>query len=153
MRNGFMSDLLLLSQLGFTLSLVGLIWFVQIVHYPLFAMIGSEAFAEYERCHQKKTTRVVAPLMLLEVLTAGLLLIWRPDGVAAWLPWTGLALIALIWVSTFLWQVPVHERLAAAFEKQTHLLLVRSNWLRTAGWTLRGLLVCTMCLQAMNPPP
>jgi hypothetical protein len=147
-----MSDLLLLAQLVSTLALVGLIWYVQIVHYPLFAMIGSEAFAEYERCHQRRTTSVVAPLMLLEGLTAGLLLIWRPDGIAAWLPWTGLALVALIWASTFLWQVPLHEKLAATFEKQTHLLLVRSNWLRTGGWTLRGLLVFTMCLQAMRPP-
>ena len=31
-------------QAGTTLALCGLIWFVQIVHYPLFALVGREEF-------------------------------------------------------------------------------------------------------------
>jgi hypothetical protein len=145
-----MAELILFTQLFSTLSMVGVIWFVQIVHYPLFERVGREAFAEYERRHQQRTTIVVAPLMLIEALTAVLLLFWRPEGVTVWLPWVGLVLVAVLWASTFFWQVPAHEKLAAEFEPATHVRLVRSNWLRTAGWTARGLLVCGMCWQAMS---
>jgi hypothetical protein len=147
-----MGELILLTQLFSTVFMVGLIWFVQIVHYPLFGMVGRERFAEYERRHQQQTTVVVAPLMLLEAMTATLLVLWRPDGVAVWLPWAGLGLVAVVWGSTFFWQVPAHEKLAEAFDPNTHRRLVRSNWLRTAVWTARGLLVCGMCWQAMCVP-
>jgi hypothetical protein len=47
-----MTELVLLVHVFSTLSMVGLIWFVQIVHYPLFKMVGDDGFSEYERCHQ-----------------------------------------------------------------------------------------------------
>jgi hypothetical protein len=144
------ANLILVTQLFSTLAMVGLIWFVQIVHYPLFGRVGREAFAEYERVHQQRTTTVVAPLMLLEAVTAALLFFWRPAGVSPSLPWAGIVLLALIWGATFFWQVPAHEKLAVSFEPATHLFLVRSNWLRTGGWTARGLIVCAMCWQAIS---
>jgi hypothetical protein len=140
-----MAELIFVSQVFSTLSMVGLIWFVQVVHYPLYEMVGREGFVEYERCHQQRTTIVVAPLMLLEALTAALLVFWPPNGVKLWMPWAGVGLLAVVWVSTFFWQVPAHQKLAAAFDSATHMNLVQSNWLRTAGWTVRGLLVCGMC--------
>ena len=147
-----MPELILLAQVFSTLSMVGLIWFVQIVHYPLFESVGCERFADYERYHQQRTTMVVAPLMLLEVLTAILLIFWRPEGVADWLTWAGVGLLAAIWLSTFFWQVPLHERLAVAFAPTAHRRLVQSNWLRTAAWTFRGMLVSAMCWQVMSSP-
>ena len=61
-----MLELILLLQAASTLAMVGLIWFVQIVHYPLFAQVGREGFSGYEQAHQNRTTFVVAPLMLVE---------------------------------------------------------------------------------------
>ena len=145
-----MAELILFTQLFSTLSMVGVIWFVQIVHYPLFALVGREGFTEYERRHQQRTTIVAAPFMLAEALNSVLLVHWRPDGVTVWLPWVGLLLVAVLWGATFFWLVPAHEQLAAEFDSRTLARLVRSNWLRTAGWTARGLLVCGMCCQTMS---
>ena len=39
-------ELILLTQVFATLFMVGLIWFVQIVHYPLYAKVGREQFSE-----------------------------------------------------------------------------------------------------------
>jgi hypothetical protein len=36
-------------HLAATWFMVGLIWVIQIVHYPLFTSVGSDSFAEYER--------------------------------------------------------------------------------------------------------
>jgi uncharacterized membrane protein len=131
---------LLLGHAASTLAMAGVIWFVQVVHYPLFAAVAPERFAEYEAGHRRLTTFVVAPLMLAEIATA-VALVLRPAAAAAqprWAVWAGLALLAVIWASTFLVQVPLHERLAAGFDAAAHRRLVRSNWVRTAAWTARA---------------
>jgi hypothetical protein len=50
-------------------------------------------------------------------------------------------LLALIWLSTAVVQVPLHQSLAARYDDSTLRRLVRSNWLRTMAWTARGLLL------------
>jgi hypothetical protein len=44
-------------ELASTLMLTGLIWVVQIVHYPLLKYVGSESFKNYERLHCSTTSR------------------------------------------------------------------------------------------------
>ena len=62
-----------------TLAMMGLIWFVQVVHYPLYAKVGPQAFAEYHALHVSRTTSVVAPLMLAELGAAVWLLLGPND--------------------------------------------------------------------------
>ena len=128
----------LLAHATATLAMAGLIWFVQGVHYPLIAEVGAEQTAAYAAAHARLTTWVVAPLMLVEAATALLLLADRPPGVPAWQPWLGAGLLAVIWCSTALLQVPQHRALGCGFDPAAHRRLVRSNWIRTAAWTLRG---------------
>lgn len=137
-------EVILLLHLGATLAMVGLIWFVQVVHYPLFAVVGDAQFAAYEKSHQDRTTMVVAPLMLTEAATASLLTFMQPSTVPVPLVWLGVALVAALWLSTFFWQVPAHAQLAQQFDAAIHRRLVRSNWFRTLLWTLRGVIACAM---------
>lgn len=127
-----------------TLAMVGLIWFVQIVHYPLFAQVGREQFAQYEWLHQARTAQVVGPLMLTEALTATLLLLSDLTPPARNLAWIGMALLVVIWLSTVLLQVPLHRRLAAGYDSRSAARLVSSNWLRTIAWTLRGFIAMSL---------
>ncbi len=139
--------LLFLAHLGSSLYMVGLIWFVQVVHYPLFASVGDLEFPAYEQRHTARTTWVVAPPMLIEGATAVLLIWLRPAGVPAWSVWSGLGLLGISWLSTALIQVPCHELLSKAFEPVVHRRLVSTNWLRTAAWSLHGVLVLWMSAQ------
>ncbi|MDA7503833.1 hypothetical protein OAH05_02240 [bacterium] len=139
-----------LIHLFSTLYMVGLIWFVQIVHYPLLEKVGISEFLEYERVHVKRTTWVVSP-MFFEVSTA-LLLTWiRPAGIPTWAAWTGLLLLLIIWLSTVLIQVPCHRRLEQGFDIEVHRKLVYSNWIRTICWSLRGFLVIWVVLVSSSP--
>lgn len=138
----------LLIQFAATWGMVGVIWFVQIVHYPLFAAVGASQFAAYEKKHQTLTTFVVAPLMLIEASSATLLLWLTPVGVSLTTAIVGLAMLLGIWASTFFWQVPAHEQLSNEFDIKIHAWLVRSNWARTLLWTARGVLVGAMILGA-----
>ncbi len=141
----------LLSHAAATLYMTGLIWFVQIVHYPLLGMVGNGEFTAYEQRHMTLTSWVVIPPMLAEVGTAALLLWYRPAGIPSFLLWTGVVLLVVIWLSTFLLQVPCHEKLASAFDPQVHRRLVSTNWIRTFAWTLRGLLALGMIWVFLKP--
>ena len=143
--------LLLLTNLAATWYMVGLIWFVQIEHYPQFADVGEAAWPGYHKTHLRLTTYAVGPPMLIEVLTAIALVLWRPPGAApAWLVWTALALVAALWLSTALVQIPAHHRLAARFDPPTIRWLVLTNWFRTAAWSARGLLISYATLRLMR---
>ena len=144
------ANTILLLQLLSTLPMVGLIWFVQIVHYPLFNQVGTKQFPSYHRIHQTRTTLVVAPLMITEAVTALALPWFPPPGIPISLPLLGLTLVILIWLSTALLQVPAHRQLAQKFNPQTHRHLVQTNWIRTTAWTLRALLLSWICLQHLN---
>ena len=119
-----------------TVYMTGLIWFVQRVHYPMYADVGSGHFARYEAAHNRRTGYVVIPAMLTELATAILLFARQPIP----LHLAGLVLIAVIWFSTFALQVPCHKRLLAGFDATTHRLLVHTNWIRTLAWTARALM-------------
>jgi len=131
---------LLLLHAAATLFMVGLIWFVQVVHYPLASRVGEAAFAAYQQAHMAKTAWVVVPPMLVELAAAGLLVVNRPPGIPAWAPWVGVALLAVVWASTATLQVPLHGALAAGLDPERVSRLVATNWVRTVGWSLRGLL-------------
>lgn len=142
--------LVLLVHAAATLFMAGLAWFVQVVHYPLFAEVapaapaGSDPWPAYAAAHVRRTTWVVGPPMLLEAACSVLLVAAPPEGVPAWMTWIGVGLLAVVWLSTGLLQVPAHGRLAHAFDAEVHRRLVRSSWLRTAGWTARGALALAM---------
>ncbi len=136
------ADLLLLHA-AVTWALLGLIWTIQLVHYPLFARVGSEQFISYEREHQSRITWIVAPLMALE-LTAAVLLVLLETGIPFWMSWLGLALVGVNWLATALLAVPQHHILQNGFNRGAHRRLLYGNWIRTAAWTLRGVLALAL---------
>lgn len=140
----------LLIHAAATLLMVGLIWFVQIVHYPLFAQVGRDEFEKYEQHHQRLTTWVVAPPMLLELLTA-VLLVWGDfPALGSAVRWTGLTLVVLIWLTTVFVQIPQHKALAAAWDEKVQRRLVAGNWIRTIAWSIRSLLVLWMIQETIS---
>lgn len=118
--------------------MTGLIWFVQVVHYPLFDRVGTSGFPAFQMDHMRRTTWVVGPPMLAEGASAVALWAMAPDDVSPWLHAFGVTLLAVIWASTALVQVPCHDRLAHGFRVETYRRLVRSNWVRTVAWTARA---------------
>ena len=138
------SLVLLLMHLTATGLMVGVIWFVQVVHYPLFAAVPVDGFAAWERAHVSRTGMLVGPLMLVEAATCCLLLVRTPAGVPTWMPWTGVLLLAVLWASTFFIQVPMHRRLESGLDLDVVRRLVDTNWIRTVAWTLRGALAAWM---------
>lgn len=133
--------LIFLIHLLTTLMMTGILWFVQVVHYPLMSLVGKEAFQRYESQHVTFTGYLLVPIMLIEV-TSALLLAFFTERISLELMLGNLGLLIFIWLSTFLKQVPLHNRLMQGFERSTWQTLTRSNWFRTIAWTLRSVLLC-----------
>ena len=105
----------LLANLAATFVMVGIIWFVQIVHYPLFALVGTTGFPAYSAAHSRLTGFVAGPPMLAEAATTVALVLGPPPGVSSWLAVIGLVLLAVIWLSTAVLQAPRHRELGRAW--------------------------------------
>ena len=141
-------ELLLWVHASATWLMVGIIWFVQIVHYPLFAAVPSQAFQAYQEKHVRRTGWVVAPPMLVEVGSALALTLYSSESLDAWLVWGGVALLLVVWGATAVFSVPLHNQLLNGFDARAHRRLLRTNWLRTLAWTLRGLFAVWLIVSA-----
>lgn len=132
---------LFVAHLAATVAMAGVLWFVQLVHYPLLGHVSPSGFAAFEREGVRRTTWVVGPLMLVEAATLLALLFAPPS----WLPTPVLALDLALWVvhtaSTALVQVPLHSALERGFDGGAHARLVRTNWARTCAWSARAALL------------
>lgn len=135
---------LLTVHLGSTAAMAGLIWFVQLVHYPLFSFVGHEQFAAYEGQHTKRTSWVVGPLMAIEGVSALWIAAALRSELGLWLPLLGLVLLAVIHGSTIFLQVPRHGELSNGFDSEVTRTLVSTNWVRTTGWSARTFVAAVM---------
>jgi hypothetical protein len=129
-----------------TAALAGLIWTIQIVQYPLLAEVGKENFARYHAGHSSRITYIVGPLMGLELLCALWIAIRTPKGISPVLAIASLVILFVVHATTTFASVPAHNILGNGFNTAAHHRLVATNWIRTAGWTLRALLAAQMVL-------
>lgn len=130
--------------------MTGIIWFVQLVQYPSFAQVDPASFPSFHAQHSRSISVIVAPLMVAETISA-IAFVWAPLRVQTPAQiWLGIALIAFIWASTFLLQVPAHSQLGSGFDEGTWRMLVRSNWLRTIAWSARAGLVTYWLHQTLD---
>ncbi len=129
-----------------TWFMVGLIWTIQLVHYPLFSRVDAAGFASYEAEHAGRMGRLLVFPAGVEVVT-GAALVWsRPSGVGLPVVLISGSLLAAVWITTALVQAAEHRRLHQGKDQQSIDRLVRTNWVRTALWTARGVLVAAMLL-------
>lgn len=145
-----MSEISLLANAASTLFMVGLIWFVQRVHYPLLSHVDVDQQISVGAEHQRRTGQVVGLPMAIEGVSTLLLLVDRPDQVAWGLPWIGAILLAVSLGSTVFLSVPLHQKMVSQPNTEIGKKLVATNWPRTISWTLRGVICLAMCAQVMK---
>lgn len=123
-----------------TWYMIGVIWLIQVVHYPMFQFMDRASFERSHIFHSTAITFVVMPAMLLELVLSAFI-VWKRGPLNA-PALAGFLLIVLIWLTTFLVLVPLHRRLQSeGFHPEVHLALCRWNWLRTLAWSARGVIV------------
>lgn len=145
-----MADVVLLLNLVSTFTMVGVIWFVQVVHYPLLSVVPVESASTVAVDHQRRTGWVVMLPMTVEGFTTLGLLKWVPDGVAWWVPWLNGVFLAVALGCTVLLSVPRHARMAAQPDATVGRELVLTNWPRTIAWSARAVVLVLMLLSRLS---
>ena len=128
---------LTMFNLAVSWALAVLIWMVQAIVYPGFRRIPAEGFVDYHRWYVARISLIVTPLMFAEAV---LTVMWLSiAGTPAAM--ISAALVLVVWLSTFLLQVPSHNRLKYGKDRVLIRRLVATNWIRTVAWSLKTLIV------------
>lgn len=144
--------LVVVIALASTWAMTGVIWVIQLVHYPIFDMIDrgddGATWVEFGNRHRTTISIVVGPFMLAEGVTGLWLIADPPGGVSRIVPLIAGALMAVAYGTTAFVSVPLHERLTNEFDVDAHRRLVSTNWIRTAAWTARAVLLVGVAVAA-----
>ena len=139
-----MTAVILIAHAVSTCAMAGILVFVQIVAYPLFGHVAQDDLGAYEDAHARRTSLVVGPVMVVEGLTAVLLVFDPPTGLGRGLPVIGLGLLLVVWASTAFVQVPIHAAMSRGGGPGLVRALVVRNWPRTIAWVARAGVVAAM---------
>jgi hypothetical protein len=121
---------------------------LQLQHYGIYPAVGQEHFAAYVRANNRAATwPTIVPALLL-LLSSVMLVVQRPGFVWPSEAVAGLGLNLVALLSTFVWQRPLHSRLAeSGYDDATVRRLIATNWIRTIGHWLIALLATTILLR------
>ena len=133
-----MIELILILNLTATFMLCGLIWTVQLVHYPSFHFFEKADFETHMASHKFRISFIVVPLMLMELITSAILGFYADSLI--FLHQVGFVIVVAIWLITFLVQVPLHNSISSGYRENSVTKLVRTNSVRTVLWSLKSLL-------------
>lgn len=131
----------------FTAFNTGLIWTIQLVHYPGFLHLGKSSHHAYHDFHMKAITPLVGTSMLVELASSAALLFFASRINSSMLLWLSLILLGGIWLHTALVAVPLHGKLSTNFDLATAHQLVSTNWWRTLFWSLRAVILTYLVLK------
>ena len=140
---------LVIAHLSSTLFMVGMIWTIHYVHYPLFAHVGESTYVAFQSEHVNR----IGKLLLLPWLTEGITLLGvlilaflgnrRDLRLPAFLNGVSMAIALVI---SGVWSAPAHGDLADGFDAAIHDRLMTANLVRTLAWTLSG--ICAVWILA-----
>ena len=133
------NNFVLLGHLIFTSIMTGVIWVIQIVHYPSFHFIEKELYTAFQKFHMNKISIIVIPIMLAELIT-GMMLFLDKSSKSPFLI-ISFVILVLIWLITGVFFTKAHNELIAGYQELVVNQLVAMNWIRTLLWTLRLLLL------------
>lgn len=127
--------LLFYSNLIVSSILFGLILVIHFVHYKSFNFIDIEKFVEFHKFHTKNISFLVIPLMIIEVVISIIICYFY----FSILSLINLSLVALIWITTFLLQVPSHNKLSTGKSITEIEKLVSGNVFRVYLWFFKAI--------------
>ena len=142
MLGGWLVEFELLLKVNFisTSVMVGVIWVIQLLHYPSFHFINEKKYIEFQHFHMQRISFIVIPVMLIELASALLLSYFFRSSLTIIL----LALLLGIWGITFIFFTNMHQKLTNGYEPSIVDKLVKINWSRTALWSLRLIILLSI---------
>ena len=133
-------ELLLKVNFISTSIMVGVIWVIQLLHYPSFHFINDQKYIEFQHFHMQRISIIVIPAMLTELASALLLAYLFESSLTIIL----LALVIGNWAITLIFFTNMHQKLTDGYDHSIVNRLVQINWSRTALWSLRLIILLSI---------
>ena len=138
--------------LGLTLYMTGMIWSMQVLEYPLFALVGPKEFPAYHRRHNRGLPVFVILPSLAAFVSAVVLIFTRPARLPLWSSIVVAAIDLVVVVVTVAREAPLHGKLDREGYSETVIRqLVQGDWIRTILWTANGLFLLVLTAQLIGP--
>ena len=141
--NIFNGQSMLAMHLALASVMVGVIWVIQLVHYPSFRFTDREKYVSFQIFHMRNISFIVVPVMILEFLSGLLLVLYHSNHES--LLRISFILLLIIWLVTALFFAQIHQKLSKGYDETLVRNLVSLNWIRTLLWTIRTIII-TYCL-------
>ena len=123
--------------------MIGVSLITHFVTYPSFKLIKSSLFSEFHKSYTNKMLFIVAPVMILELISSLFLVIFDVSDNNTEI---GLLIsLLLIWFLTFFIIVPIHNKLTVNYNKDLNQKLIKYNGLRTILWIIKLILFIGFC--------
>ena len=129
-------NLLILLNIFISTFMLSLIIITQIVNYPLFLKVNFSKLEDYHSDYVNRISIIVVPMMIFELLVSILLLKY----VELYLSIISILLLFIIFISTYLIQVPIHSKINNNTSVKLLKKLIYSNWIRTSSWFAKCIL-------------
>ena len=128
-------EIKILSDIHFlsTSLMVGIIWVIQLLHYPTFHFIKQSDYVEFQHFHMQRISFIVVPVMIMELLSGFMLVYYFRSNLFI----LCLTILLVIWLITFVFFTKLHQSLLGGYDKIIVNKLVQINWSRTVLWSLR----------------
>ena len=135
-------DYELLFNINFisTSVMAGVIWVIQLLHYPSFHFINEKKYVEFQHFHMQRISFIVIPVMIIELASALLFAYFFLSSLTIIL----LALVLGVWVITFIFFTNMHQNLTNGYDPTIVDRLVQINWSRTALWSFRLIILLSI---------
>jgi hypothetical protein len=131
---------------------LGVIWFAQIVVYPLFGKVGPDEYIAYHRFYSSRIPLPVVIPGFASFLLPIVLVFFRPDSVSLWIALANAACGLVGLFVTVALEIPRHARLEKGGKQEAVIReLIRYNWPRTLSITGSALLTLLMLTAAFSP--
>ena len=140
------AEFYLLAWAVLSFWVLGQIWLVQIVIYPLFARVGTTEYVGYHRFY---SSRIPLPVILPGFLSflLPIALAFLGPQVPFWMVAANIAMGVVGLLVTVLLEIPRHNRLETRGKDEAIIAeLIRYNWPRTVSITLQAMVTVAMLL-------
>ena len=127
--------ILLIVNFFISSFMLGLILVTQIVSYPLFLKVEVDNFSIFHDDYVSRISFIAVPVMLGELFISTLVYYYFNTFFGFMI----LLSIILIFISTFIIQVPLHNKLKLANNRKHIIKLVNTNWIRTYLWFVKSI--------------
>ena len=137
-----MFNLNLLIDIHFlaTSVMVGVIWVIQLLHYPSFHFIQKSDYSKFQQFHMSRISFIVVPAMIIEFITGIMMLQFGFNSNFLFI--SSLIILLTIWGITFIFFTKMHQVLISGYNEIIVNRLISINWSRTLLWSLRLLVLC-----------